>query len=81
MFSAKHIEGGFMKAGKFEIELLRSDSAAARAEAYEEICRYLLQRYYEGSEEFERFGVFESLNGGTGRKGLFDAGSEDGRNE
>ncbi|MDD4504428.1 MAG: hypothetical protein PHS15_06335 [Clostridiaceae bacterium] len=66
-----------MKVKKFEIELLPEDSADRRIEAYENVCRYLLQRYYGGCEEFECFGVFEGIDGGTGRKRLFHTGPED----
>lgn len=62
---------------EFKIELLSENSAVVRIEAYEKLCRYLLQIYLGGCEEFECFGIFEGINGGTGRKGLFDTGTED----
>jgi hypothetical protein len=70
-----------MEIERFEIVLLKEDSAADGTEAYEQVFMYLLQRYCEGSEEYEGINIFESINRGTGRKGLFDAGSEDGRRE
>jgi hypothetical protein len=70
-----------MKTGKYEIELLSKNSTVGRIEAYEKVCRYLIQRHLEGCEEFERIGLFEGINGGTGRKRLFNTSSEDGRRE
>ena len=74
----KLMAGGTMKIGEFEIVLMSESSAAECIEGYEKVCRYLLQRYCEGCEGYESFGLFASINGGTGRKGLFDASTEDG---
>ncbi|KUO74430.1 MAG: hypothetical protein APF77_15160 [Clostridia bacterium BRH_c25] len=70
-----------MEIREFEIELLSEDSTAGRLVAYEMVYRCLLQRYCEGCERFECFSIFESINGGAGRKRLFNTGSENGRCE
>ncbi|HYF84185.1 MAG TPA: hypothetical protein VEB00_14285 [Clostridia bacterium] len=67
-----------MKTEKLEIVLLSEGSTAGSIVGYEKVCRYLLQRYCEGCEGYESFGLFESINGGTGRERLFDASTEDG---
>lgn len=69
--------GGFVKVKKYEIKLLSENSAPKRAEAYEKVFGLLLKRYYEGCEGFDCSGVFESIDGGTGRERIFDASSED----
>ena len=65
-----------MKGKIIEIELQSGTEPAAAAKAYAKACRYLLQRYCEGCEEFESIDLFESVNGGTGSKGLFNTSSE-----
>ena len=65
-----------MKADKYEIKLVKEESDAERIEAYYKIFRWLLKRYYEGCEGFGCTGVFESIDGGTGRERVFDTGSE-----
>ncbi|HYE12785.1 MAG TPA: hypothetical protein VEF53_21710 [Patescibacteria group bacterium] len=66
-----------MEAGEFKIILLSEDTTAGSTEEYKKVCRYLLQRYCEGCEGYESFGLFASINRGTGREGLFDASTED----
>jgi hypothetical protein len=66
-----------MKTEKLEIVSQSEGSAAESIEGYEKVCRYLLQRYYEGCEGYESFGLFESINRGTGGEGLFDTSTED----
>lgn len=64
--SKEDFAGGYMETEKYEIVLLSEDSDSGKAEAYEKVCRYLLQRYCEGCGEYESFGLFESIDGGTG---------------
>jgi len=70
-----------MKANKFEIRFLPKESDVGRIEAYEKVCRYLMQRYLEGCDEFECIGLSEGINGGTGGKRLFNSSSENRRCE
>ncbi|HPM00153.1 MAG TPA: hypothetical protein PLS45_09750 [Bacillota bacterium] len=65
-----------MKADKYEIKLVREESETERIEAYNKIFGWLLKRYYEGCEGFGCAGVFESIDGGTGRERVFDTGPE-----
>ena len=71
-----NLAGDFMKTKKLRVELISEVPTVLRIEAYEKVCRYLLQSYCEGCEKFECIGVFEGINGRTGRKGLFDTSPE-----
>lgn len=70
-----------MKSEKYEIVMLPEESASGSTAAYEQVCRYLLQRYSEGCEENEGFSIFEGVNGGASGKRLFNTGTENGRHE
>ncbi len=81
VYKYKTIRVIIMKHDKFEIVTLPGDSTSESAAAYEKVCSYLLQRYCEGSEDYEGFNISESIDGGTSRKRLFDTSSENGRHE
>lgn len=65
-----------MKRDRAELELHVEAAPGKRASACQKACLYLLQKYIEGCEEIEGICIYEGFNGGTGRKGLFNASTE-----
>lgn len=66
-----------MRAVKYLIIYKSEESVDSSFEGYEMICRYLLQKFLEGCEEFEGFDLSEGINGGASRKRLFNTSTED----
>lgn len=71
------MKGDNRKKGRMELELQIETAVGKKGMACKKACLYLLQKYTGGWEEFEGIYIYESLNGGAGRKGLLDASSEE----
>lgn len=62
---------------KQELKLRLEPAAGEGGAACKKAVLFLLRKYIEGCEENEGICIYESINGGAGRKGLFDAGSKE----
>lgn len=71
------MKGGRGKKGEVEIKIQIEAAAGKKGMACKKACFYLLQNYTGGCEGIEGIYIYEGLNRGTGRKGLFDAGTEE----